>query len=69
MLRRFLQRKGPDRPGTILFCYSDCEIGISEDEDDDEHEEECPISEFRLSACSMKRFRFGGASTRVHGPT
>ena len=41
MRRRFLQRKEPDRPGTILFCYSDREtIGISEDEDDDEHEEE-----------------------------
>ena len=50
MRRRFLQRKEPDRPATILFYYSECEtIGISEDDDDDEHEEECPISEFRLN--------------------
>ena len=40
---RFLRRKGPDCPATILFCYSDCEtIGISEDEDVDEHEDEDP---------------------------
>jgi hypothetical protein len=49
MRRRFLQRKEPDCPATILFCYSDCEtIGIFEDENDDEHEEECSISEFRF---------------------
>src|SRR5271157_5068809 len=35
---RFLRRKGPDCPATILFCYSDCEtIGIPEDEYDDEY--------------------------------
>jgi len=47
MRRRFLQRKEPDVPELFCSVYSDCEtIGISED--DDEHEEECPISEFRL---------------------
>jgi len=40
MRRRSLQRKEPDCPATILFCYSDSEImGIFEDEDDDEDEE------------------------------
>jgi len=53
MRRRFLQRKEPDCSAIILFSYSDCEnIRISEDEDDDEHEEKSPISEFRLKAIS-----------------
>src|SRR5271165_5788929 len=54
MRRRSLQRKEPDCPATILFCCSDSEI-IGIFEDDDEHEEECSISEFRLKRRERKQ--------------
>jgi hypothetical protein len=44
MRRRFLQRKEPDVPQ--LFCSVILIIRIS----DNEHEEESPISEFRLNS-------------------
>jgi hypothetical protein len=35
---------------------------ISEDEDDDEHEEESPISEFRLSRRASEKVRSSGVA-------
>jgi len=51
MRRRFLQRKEADCPAIILFRYS--YRGTSGSEDDDEHEEESPISEFRLNLAGI----------------
>ena len=51
---RFVKRKEPDCPAIILFRYSDCETS-GFPRDDDEHEEESPISEFTLRQTSYSR--------------
>jgi hypothetical protein len=48
MRRRFLRRKEPDFPAIISFRYSGREPSQFS-KDDDEHEDDSSISEFRLS--------------------
>lgn len=52
MRRRFLRRKESYCPAIILFRYSDREIRIFEDKDDDENEDEPLVSESRLKLYS-----------------
>jgi hypothetical protein len=52
-LRRFLRRREPDCPATILSSQSDCQTsGFSRTKDDDEHEDESSTSEFRFIGCA-----------------
>ena len=54
MSRRFLQRKEPDWHAIILFRYFDYETsGSPRTKDDDEHEDESSISEFRFKGARI----------------